>query len=308
MKFSPAITAILAAAMALPSCLSHTDMDKETGAIRLNPVIGEVTRVGGEISSFPTNGIFRLWAVTADGGKFLDNSLCSYSPSEGWTPSGSPDWPYKQSLRFVAYYPETLRGVTCDGEGVIRLDSYDMDGTDILFTDLTASQTWSERSTVELPFHHLLAKIDFRVLQTVGSDVDIRVKKIFLDGVRMSGSYDSSSRQKWTPSGDAIRLPFYADSLGTEVKTLAAAYIDLPQLVLPQSNDDAAITVEFTYKEINGTEISVTTSSRAAIRSWEPGRHYTYTLSIDWNSDSRTFSLKNTTAISSWDSSVSPSF
>ena len=302
MKLSPVII-LSALSLMLTSCLDRTKLDEETDYIRFAPVISEGTRAGEEVSGFPLDGNFTVWALSGAGDKYLDGAVCSYSASLGWTPIGNPKWPAGMSLRFVACSPENLSRAACDGNGVITLSGYTVDRvTDPLFTQLTPAHSFDDGATVGLPFYHALAKIDFRVLHALGDGVRVRVKRIEIGDVWMSGDFDSSAMPMWTPSGEKSVLSVYDGGNGTEVSAKTPVYVGDRRLVLPQSGE-SSISVTFSFSDDDGeswsTDESVT--SVVSLKEWDVDRHYTYTLTIGAGQSGQSYVLKYTTGISSWD-------
>ncbi len=309
MKHFSRILVLMLTAGLFSGCLASTKYDKNTGDIRLRPVVGLGTRAGEDFVPFPEDREFRVWAVSQQSGnKILDNVLVS-AGSTGWIPANSPKWPYGESLRFAGYYPSDL-DMTCDSGCRMKMNSYSITGrgTDILISEPVRTYNQND-SIVGLPFYHALAKIDFRVKHALNSATRVRIEKIVLEGVCTQGGFDSSSDLKWSASGDRTSLVvFEPDGVGTEVYNVPA-YLGDSRFVIPQ-NGGASIKVTFAFSTggsgwLTGQEVS----TPAVIKEWLPDRHYTYTLTIQEpgsdDSSESSFVLKYTTGISSWDEQIS---
>lgn len=310
MKHFSRILVLMLSAGLLSGCLASTKYDKNTGDIRLRPVVGLGTRAGEDFVPFPEDREFRLWAISQESGnRILDNVLVSSAGSKGWIPASSPKWPYGQALKFVGYYPADLQ-MTCDSDCRLKMGSYSVEGrgTDILISEPSRSYNQND-SIVGLPFYHALAKVDFRAKHALNSNTSVRIEKIEVEGLCVKGGFDSSTDLKWSVSGDKTTLAVYeSDGEGAEIYS-APTYLGGSWYVLPQ-NSNASIKVTFAFKTggsgwLRGQEVS----TPAVIKEWLPDRHYTYTLTIQEpgveDPSDVSFVLKYTTGISSWDEQLS---
>ena len=92
-------------------------------------------------------------------------------------------WNKNTSYDFYAYAPYDLPMRLEDGN--LILEGFDVrDGDDELLFAKTASGLTSAQGEVKLPFIHALAKLDMRVANGYGNDVQVRVDRILLKGVQ----------------------------------------------------------------------------------------------------------------------------
>ena len=276
------------ALMLATSCVLGLQVNKVPVNIGFKPVIGHDTRAQIEESvPFPQDRSFKVWATNMDNGAtVLDNETISCSGGQ-WL--ASQTWP-ESELMFTAYWPTDLAVSYDPGKGVaIKGFNTDEDPRDLLVA--RNRDEFDADSLVTLNFDHLLSRVNFRILQALESNIDVKVKKITLTGYGFEGDYNDG---KWTvASGNDSRVVYDAGEGEATQVTKDAAYIGDDFLVVPQLCI-GNIEVEFMIRVGTGGWITEVLDVNGIKTDWQSGRQYTYTLTL---TDQR---LVYTTGISSW--------
>ena len=175
----------------LASCISSVELVQRP--IVFEPVIGSEVRSSSETDMsvpFPEDKSFGVWALDSrSGGKYIDDQQIRCFDGI-WGDESLPFWPTSSSLTFYAYAPYDL-AMRLEG-GNLVLEGFDVreDGAEVLFAK-TSSPLTSSEGEVKLPFIQGLAKLDVRVANGFGADVDVRIDRILLRGVAMRGDFHS---------------------------------------------------------------------------------------------------------------------
>jgi len=232
-----------------------------------------------------------------------------------WAPETDYFWPKTGKLTFAAYspanaagtYTHTANGLQITGFTVPAVgEQYDLMYSDRAYNRTSSDNNYSGSATntydgVDIVFHHALSSIVFKVGTaedySTDADIDFTIKSITIKNVYNAGNFNetlsdgngSTTRTPaWTATGnaDAQYVAFTGDFAVPEdgetytEPTGAADLILLPQSF--ESNADAVVLVEYTYKTAASDEILATETfqlkSATNATAWVPNTRYTYRI------------------------------
>jgi len=197
-------------------------------------------------------------------------------------------WPSRgEVVSFAAYSPydadcqvSKTNGVQWSTANVLE------DQTDLLYSHIDMDRSGNvDGNVVQLCFDHALCQIDFRVKNRVDNtgalDVlnrpdKITVLEITIDGVKCKGDFASLPSAQWTLADDKVSLPIFEGSFLTSglPEKIGTSWLMLPQTL------DTMIGVKFQYTTFANTTITQVLKTVPMKTRLEPGRKYTYTLSV----------------------------
>lgn len=195
-----------------------------------------------------------------------------------WMVSEDTLWPDACSaLTFIAFSPYDA-ACSCDRtDGVTWTVDALEDQTDLLYTAPQADMhKVNDGWVVPLRFEHAMCRMDFRVKHRVEPDERITIRSITVDSMHHKGTFRSLRNPMWTLDASQTPMTFFEGSHEAE---------PLPQpvgrymMTVPQTLD-TFVTVEYEYTTFAGTSISRKMSTVPLRTRLEPGRSYTYTLSV----------------------------
>lgn len=196
-------------------------------------------------------------------------------------------WPGRnQVLSVTAYSPHDEDCEVDREKGVQWSTDVLEEQVDLLYSHIDKNRKGNlNENIVHLPFSHALSRVSFyvknRVDNTGALDVlnrpdKITVKKIFIDGVKHSGSFCSLPSPQWTLVDDVQPLEIYD---GSYLTTGTPEPLGNVWLMIPQKFD-TQIYVEFQYTTFANTTITQHIKTVPLTATIEPGRDYIYTLSV----------------------------
>lgn len=252
---------------------------------------------------------FGAWAWYLSAGKIWDKdkkdaipyigatSAEKISHSDGQWKSTSHKyyWPKAGALSFFAYSPYTLPEnagtVSCGKDGVSLTDYNIASQCDFLVadpaTDKTAAETTYGLNGVPTLFRHALSKVTVRAtLEKEFTDgKKVTITGITLGNLYLTASYKYSATPQWTPQTTSLDSQTLADN-STDISNLDV--VDVGSVfVIPQTfgqRDGGVyplITIKYTDEKNEpqtATRKIYDLSTKAT--SFEPGRHYIYTISF----------------------------
>ena len=266
--------------------------------IVFDPVIGSEVRSSSNVDMsvpFPEDKSFGVWALDSqNGGKYIDDQQIRCSDGI-WGDESLPFWPTSSSLSFYAYAPYDLAMRFEDGN--LALEGFDVreDGAEVLFAKTPSGLTSSE-GEVKLPFVQALAKLDVRIANGFGVDVDVRIDRILLKGVAMRGDFHSVRYPYWkADESSTVDITIFDSErdgqflAGPTMQFIGDVHTIIPQGLTP------SIELTYAFRVDEGEWIDGQTDT-AELRDvfWEPGRYYTYSLRIN------EMKLSCTTGIGHW--------
>lgn len=243
---------------------------------------------------FPEDKTFGVWALDNQSAEFISDREVGCKDGL-WSSESLTLWPTNSTLTFYAYSPCSLP--VRFSKGVMTLDGFDVtrDGDDVLFAQ-TASGLTSVEGEVKLPFRHALSRMDMRIASGYGADVKVRIDRIVLRNVATVGNYDSSKYQKWTvDESTATDIVFYDSErdgqflAGPEMQFIGELHTIIPQKL------GSVIELQYAFQVDGSDWIDAQKDVTEEIKiTWEPGRYYTYSLTINERK------LAYTTGIGHW--------
>jgi hypothetical protein len=256
--------------------------------IGFDPVIGHDTRADESIP-FPTDRTFNVWAVNeSEAAIYINDETVSYD-SDGWT--ASKTWP-QAMLSFEAYSPSGL-GFEFSRDGGMTLKDFDCSKGDVdILVAKADNADMNTDSLVTMTFDHVLSRVEFRMLQSLSSEMQVKVRKIEMIGFASRGTFNSRKEEPWTPGAKDFSYVVFEDADGVATSSepiyLGNEFYTIPQLCR------ARIELTFDIKYGEAAWIPQVEVIEELDTYWEPSTHYTYTLNL---TESK---LTYTTGISSW--------
>ena len=274
------IPAIAAGLLIFSSCLSSVKLEEGQTEISFYPVTDMGAR-SESASEMPTDSDFGVWA-TDDGGNYVMDRIRATFNGSTWTCTDNEYlWENDMSLRFTAFSPFDT-GIRLE-DGALLLDNYDSTADNPFWITETTQPLDRTSNPVVLMFAPATARLEFRVMNGLGDDTQIRVEKIIINDIRTKGNFNSSSSPQWTLSGPAEDIVAYN-----------AEIIN----VIPQQ-PTSCITVVYSMKTGDSEWLAGQENSTAELKAeWQAGRRYTYTLTITGSTVKLTTGIGNIT--SSW--------
>ena len=282
MKLLSHILIPLAGTAMLTSCLSSVKPDGGHGVITFEPVVGAEVRAV-TLSAFPENMSLGVWAVTEDGQTYIDREEVSFN-GESWTTASSREWPEGTALRFYGFAPYEHQ-MKMETGGRMVIEDYDLsvkeDAQGLYIAEPTGMLT-GDKGAVHMAFRLASAKIDFRIDNGLNQVTNVKLEKIILSGVYCKGSFDSSADPQWTVSGEPSDLVAFDSSVDGKTVDVGRDPVfvgDTLEIIPQQSHPRVKVVYSFQSADshwLTGQE-NWTDELKAE---WEPGRHYTYTLTL----------------------------
>lgn len=241
------------------------------------------------------------------------------APNE-WTYSPLRYWDKQGSYEFIAFAPASApMAYTLSAEGKVTGGQFATTGTytligqniqdgtsgeekyvgfvggtdkdtDIMLSD-KATADGALKPTVNLNFHHILAKLNVAVKTVSGFTSDIIVKNITITGLNDTGEYTATG---WVSSSvDASYKLQYDDATGGELSDKATYFIE--SLVMPQEMDGKLTLV---YEISSGSYTETYTyvvdieDVYSTYTSFDKESNYTITFTIDPTNDAIKFDAK----------------
>ena len=257
----------------LSGCVGLQEAQRSSASIGFNPVIGHDTRAVESVP-LPLDCTFNVWAVQASSRElYIDNETISYN--NGWT--STKIWPFDK-LMFEAYSPSSLKPEFTPETGLTINDFDCSEGNMDILIAKRDFEFQDVDSLVTLPFEHVLSRVEFRIHQSISSQMAVKVKKIKLSGFATKGTYNSRSDIPWTVKNNEEYRVAFENEEGVEI-TSDVIYLGEEFYTIPQ-NFHARVEVEFDVRYGGATWIPQTEVLEKVEMSWEPNTHYTYTLTL----------------------------
>lgn len=230
------------------------------------------------IDDYPEKQPFavKVW-VMPDKNLYLD-SECNLQDGS-WLPDVTTLWPESgKTLSAIGYTPSELFD-GCDEENGVICNDYNVieNQTPLLYT---APQTGLEKNecggVIPMPFNYALAQIDFRVKNRVDENEKIIVRSIQIDEAAYKGSFRSLPAPYWELKDDKAPFVFFEGEHHTshQPEEIGCVWHMIPQTFATK------VSVLYEYQTSAGTGFTTTLKTRDLQTTIEPGRHYTYTISI----------------------------
>ena len=307
----------LAAVAALAAC-SKSDIEYEqTGEIGFYPVTKNMTKSMMTGTTFQTSEEFNLWAyykpvsatdlqtwLAAEGDvqEYLEEKTFKYYADKDngkWAGKDNPYfWPKNGSLAFVGYYPATIASkVTYDFEeqtmtfSTIPQSRVQNTGysEDIMYFNMTPSYSGN---AVQAEFKHALSWISLVLKKDANTSVDakITVEKVEFTQVKPSGNGIVAEQHDivWAATGTAATVDILEGTAVVLELNTNGEHEPYEPLFIPQlMNGNLVITYTITsnddsyFREVKTIALNTMKDAEEnTLSSWEPAKHYTYTITI----------------------------
>lgn len=282
----------------LAMILCFTGCQKEkTGWIPTNigfePYIGHDTRTAVESVPFPEDRSFSVWAFQKNAQSlYINNETIEYG-EDGWL--SSKLWP-RTPLTFEACWPTDLNINYEMGVGIVIKD-FDISQNEVDILYAKAEEVDSELGQfAPIEFDHILSRVEFRMKQSLSSEMSVRVDKIELRGFSKKGDFNKSGNRMWTTDGTFNSYVFDTSDSPVDVEA-DPIYLGEDFYAIPQAFS-ASIIVEYQVKAGSANWIPQQEKIQDFLVDWKPGTHYTYTLNLTETN------LTYTSGISNWNNRV----
>ena len=269
-----------AAASVLVSCLSSVKPEGRREAITFEPVVGAEVR-SENTSEFPEDVSLGIWAVISDGQTFIEREQVIFD-GETWSTASPYYWPEGATLHFYGFAPYEY-GMQMNAGGSLVLENFHAaaDGEDLLVSESVVEYSETD-SSVRLTFRPATSKIDFRVIDGLNNVTSVKLEKIVLCGVYEYGDFDSSADPQWITSGEKTDIVFYdssvtgvSDDVRRDPEFFGESYSVIPQQSRPK------VKVVYSFQTADSKWLFGQENwTQELDAEWEPGRHYTYTLTL----------------------------
>lgn len=201
-----------------------------------------------------------------------------------WAPEPAVLWPAKdRRILALAASPHGSEASisTTDGIYFSGVDTA-VDQTDLLYTAPQAGLSRTSGGVVNLPFRHALCLVDFSLRCNAGTGETATLLSVTLDPVICRGDFHSLPEPEWTTAGTPVEITFFQGE--QEISHNNAPAGD-SRWTIPQRLTTARITVKIRHKDADEkvTERTLTSSDIRFLL--ERGRHYTFTLSCQLDTE-----------------------
>lgn len=285
-------------------------------AVSTKHVTGAVT--GTTYNTDEKFDVYAYWADEPAGTKF-NTGATEYLKGEGsgvefknkgsyWGGTTTYYWPKNGSLRFAAYSPSTLDMIHDLENDTYTLENYVYPAADATAADYTAkafdilvaptSESYNAEtaaSKVSVKFEHALSWITVKLQSTEVAEGAFTVKDVVVNNIAKKGTLTANmaAEKVWSNLDNKSAVNVFTDATGYTVTPTAVVKETVSNgfLVLPQ--EPTTVTVYYTQNALedeDGNEtspalenqqITVPLTLDDADDTWEPGKHYTYTILFD---------------------------
>lgn len=283
------------------ACTSDNDVpfpDSEAPSIDFegSALTRGIVNAADDMSAFDVWGWYSPISGTGTARQVFDATLVSRNGTT-WTYDNIQRWQQGNSYQFYAIYPSFdaecgYGSASCDQNGTFIINNFDCSKTGDEVVDLMTAVRSVECGTdgypgkVSMPFQHELAKVTITVISE-SSVVTITKCKIF--GVRYKGTFIRKSIGTTSWQGFSVNAKeddfFKAEefSLNNDGENTLVRNVFGEMLLLPHT-DDMLSEVKLLFSYHYGDEITDRESTinlkNEAVKSWEPGKSYDYTITI----------------------------
>lgn len=298
----------LAGALTLSSC-SNEDLPGgeeqgpaiEFGEVKTRAEVTEATQVR-EFSVFAEmNYLLEDGTESTDFISLLDNERVyrmSEEESADFTYDNKRYWVEDRTFNFFAVYPymesNVERADLTSGES--SYDGYTIDFTTTASadTDLMAAHNtvltltnYPFPESVNMPFQHLLTKINFNIKKNAeqNADDEFKIIGIGIIGIKNQGTYKTSYSPNYTDNWEVgnSTMSYSKEFDDKEITTGGITLFNTGEepLLIPQQNEGVTLYIAYTYK-MDGAETATTKQTQATLPTseWAAGKQIMYNLTL----------------------------
>lgn len=229
----------------------------------------------------------------------FDNTVVRYSDGE-WVYDGAQYWFPRHEYSFTALYPIGVGDPSYSNSTLslsYTLPDYYASTTDIMaatYRRLCKNAEGPTAEDIRLEFFHILSRINFKIENDAAADI-LTVNEIKLEGVNRTGSYaftpapllsgatqTNDYESSWTGISNQGTINAHIDIKIPENETRPLFPDDDMLLMIPQpENNDVILSITYTLHDEGMEEDEILTlQAETPIGGWNPGKVYTYSLSI----------------------------
>ncbi len=201
-----------------------------------------------------------------------------------WAPEPAVLWPAKdRRILALAASPHGSEASisTTDGIYFSGVDTA-VDQTDLLFTEPLAGLSRTSGGVVNLPFRHALCLVDFSLRCNAAAGETATLLSMVLDPVFCRGDFHSLPQPEWSTAGSPVEVIVFQ---GEQEISHNNAPAGESRWTIPQQLTSAHITVKIRHKDADGKVTEKTLTSSEIRFLLERGRHYTFTLSCQLDTE-----------------------
>ena len=305
----------LFAIAAIAACTKSEVAYEQPDAIGFQVVNGKMTKAAVEGTAYPEDLNMYVFAMTTDGNgsaDYLDNAqFAKFSVAKDGTTNlwgGTPDpyyWPNVKKLHFAGvsksgnvnngavptYSAE--KGITIDGYECTpgaEVDGEPVEGdNDLMWFPKTQSSYGKGTEYVPVKMYHACSWITIKMAGDGWTAGKYTITDIHIEGLTTKGKVDLAATASWTLSTDQAytgkQFDVFTGSNTLSKDATAEGFEDVENntIVLPnQVPGTLSVTYEFDSQAEEIIKETVTGSLKydAAGSVWQPGIHYTYTVTI----------------------------
>lgn len=195
-----------------------------------------------------------------------------------WIVSHSTLWPSaEESLTFLAYSPFSA-ACSCDTQNGVKYTADILkEQVDLLYTQpITDRHKVNHGWVVPAKFQHAFCQIEFAAKHRVSRNEKIIVRRISIDNVCRQGTFTSLPEPRWSYGNLSASIEFFngAKEITGTISDIGKKWFIIPHYL------NTKVTVEYDYTTPGGNIISHKLQTKHVQAMLEPGKKYTYTLSI----------------------------
>lgn len=196
-----------------------------------------------------------------------------------WLPQNKCNWPHiSKTMTVMAYSPYGAAAECNFTDGVVfsNVNTLELEHPLLYTNTIENLRKDVYGGVVAVPFKHALSSISIKLKNLVDVQQRIVVSAVRFNGVKYKGGFRSMPRAEWELQDDVAVLDFIDSSFET---SQSPEHAGEQFLVIPQQLS-GVFEVDFIYYTEAGTYIYQTLSTREVGTYLEPGRNYSYTLSV----------------------------
>lgn len=235
--------------------------------------------------------------------KIFDNDIVKYQ-YDRWGYDSPQYWFPMHEHSFIAMHPVITDGISAKQYSDSRLsfnytisDNY-QEACDLMIAThrrkVDSIPTSQDAAPISLKFSHILSRVNFQLTNDAAADI-VRVEKIVMEGVNKMGSFAVAPAPLLPGSKQTDDFDFSWTGISSPGTITAKLNIDVPEnetrslfpydnalLIVPQpDNTNVIVHITYTLIDAGNDDVQVTATAETPIGGWQPGKLYTYSLSIE---------------------------
>ena len=309
----------LFAIAAIAACTKSEVAYEQTDEIGFNVVSGKMTKAAVEGTEYPTGLNMYVFAMTDNNGvtstnpDYLRNAEFKYSSTATenednqiaangtknlWAGATEPYyWPNVTPLYFAGVSKSgnvNNTVVPTYSNGVITIDGYEpgtgttqLGNNDLMWFPKTPRTYTKADKYVDVDMKHACSWITVKIGGDAYTAGKYTVTDVHIEGLTIKGKAELGSTAVWTlpTSGEYTDKNYsvYADATGTALPSTPAVYENNNSTIVLPNQIPGDLSIKYHFTSQAGTKIEEIVEGSLKFdgdKVWEPGVHYTYTVSI----------------------------